>query len=156
VVFGSWYYNSLSAGWSPAMYRELFLPQLRAQVALTHRYGALYDYYDDGKVRGIADMVAAAGVDCFETLTPPPVGDCDLAALKQSIGDRVCLKGYTDLLYVIKHGTPELVERTVREACETAGPTGFILGTSDSIREGTPRENVETYFRAAREYGQVA
>jgi hypothetical protein len=37
-----------------------------------------------------------------------------------------------------------------------AGPGGFILGTSDSIRDGTPLENVRAYFNAARRYGQVA
>ena len=39
---------------------------------------------------------------------------------------------------------------------EVAAPgSGFIFGTSDSIREGTPRENVRTYFEAARKYGQM-
>lgn len=61
--------------------------------------------------------------------------------------------GYVDLLYVIQRGTPKLIERTVREAIDTAGPTGFILGSSDSIRDGTPMENVRAYFEAAREYG---
>ncbi|NUQ01156.1 MAG: hypothetical protein HUU35_15010, partial [Armatimonadetes bacterium] len=154
--FGSWYYASLSVGWSPAIYHEVFLPSVAAHVALCHEYGALYDYYDDGHVMGIAEAVAGAGVDVFQTLTPPPVGDADLAELKRRIGDRVCLKGYVDLLYVIKHGTPELVTNTVREALAVAGPRGFILGTSDSVREGTPRANVEAYFQAAREYGRVA
>lgn len=155
VIFGSWYYHSLSVGWSPAIFREVFLPQIREHVALTHAYGALYNYYDDGHVMGIADAIAEAGVDCFETLTPPPVGDADLAVLKRRIGERVCLKGYVDLLYVVKMGTPELVESTVRDAIATAGPVGFILGSSDSFREDTPRENLAAYFTAARRYGQV-
>jgi len=155
VVFGTWFFASLSVGWSPAMFRELFLPQLKAHVELVHRFGAVYDYYDDGKVMGVADMVAEAGVDVFETLTPPPVGDADLVALKRRIGGRVCLKGYGDLLYGLKMGTPQSVEKMVREAMETAGPGGgFIYGTSDGIREGTPRENLETYLRAAAKYGK--
>jgi uroporphyrinogen decarboxylase len=57
-------------------------------------------------------------------------------------------------LYVIKMGTPELVARTVREAIEVAAPGGgFILGTSDSIREGTPKENLVAYFETAHQYG---
>jgi len=82
------------------------------------------------------------------------VGDIDLADAKRRIGERVCLMGYVDLLYVLKMGTPELVERTVKEAIETAAPGGgFILGTSDSIREGTPEANVRAYFDAALRYG---
>ena len=154
IIFGSWYYTSLSVGWSPAIFREVFLPQIKAQVALTHSYGAMYDYYDDGKCMGIVDMIQEAGVDVFETLTPPPVGDVDLAGVKRRIGKRVCLKGYGDLLYVIKMGTPQDVEDMVRKAMEIAAPGGgFIFGTSDSIREGTraktcartsrPRSNTE-------------
>jgi len=155
VIFGSWYFASMSVGWGPAIYREVFLPMVKAHVALTHSYDAVYSYYDDGKCMGIADMVKVAGGDIFETIGPPPVGHVDLGELKRRIGDTVCLLGYGDMLYVIKRGTPEDVERMVKCAMETAGPRGFIFGTCDSIREETPRENVRTYFEAARKYGQL-
>jgi uroporphyrinogen-III decarboxylase len=104
---------------------------------------------------GIVDMVAEAGADVMETLCPPPVGDIDLAEVKRRIGARVCLKGYGDMMYVIKMGTPETVDRMVRGAMEAAAPgSGFIFGTSDSIRENTPRENIRTYFAAASRYGR--
>jgi len=153
-IFGSWYFHSLSAGWSPAIFREVFVPQIREHVELTHRYGAYYDYYDDGKLNGSMELIADAGVDVLETCTPPPVGDFDLARAKEKIGAKTTLKGYVDLLYVVKHGTPELVRETVREAMEIAKPGGgFIIGSSDSFREGTPRENIVAYFEACREYG---
>jgi uroporphyrinogen decarboxylase len=153
-IFGSWYFNSLSAGWSPAIFEEVFVPQIRDHVELTHSYGAYYDYYDDGKLAGTMERIADCGVDVLETCTPPPVGDFDLAKAKQTIGAKTTIKGYVDLLYVVKHGTPELVEQTVREAMEIAKPGGgFIIGSSDSFREGTPQENVETYFAACVKYG---
>ncbi|MFW5868858.1 MAG: uroporphyrinogen decarboxylase family protein [Armatimonadota bacterium] len=156
-IFGSWYYNSLSSGWSPAIFEEVFVPQIREHVELAHSYGALYDYYDDGVLMDSMEMIASAGVDVLETCTPPPVGDFDLAEAKRSIGDEVTLKGYVDLLYVLKHGTPEAVEQTVREAMEIAKPGGgFIIGSSDSFREGTPPENLEAYWRACVEYGRYA
>lgn len=155
VIFGSWYYNSLSSGWSPAIFAEVFVPQIREHVELVHSYGALYDYYDDGKLAGTMEMIADCGVDVLETCTPPPVGDFDLAQAKASIGQQTCLKGYVDLLWVIKHGTPELVEETVRQAMEIAKPGGgFIIGSSDSFREGTPPENIEAYWRACLRYGR--
>ncbi len=33
---------------------------------------------------------------------------------------------------------------------------GFIVGSSDSFREGTPPENLETYWRACRRYGNYS
>ena len=153
-IFGSWYFTSLSVGWSPAIFEEVFLPLIREHVELTHSYNACYDYYDDGKLNGTMEMMADTGIDVLETCTPPPVGDFDLAQAKDRIGAKTTLKGYVDLLYVVKHGTPELVERTVREAMEIAKPGGgFIIGSSDSFREGTPIENIRTYFDACRKYG---
>lgn len=154
-IFGTWYYASLSAGWSPAIFRECFVPLIRQHADLVHSYDGIYHVYDDGKMmRTLGDYVDA-GADVVETLTPPPVGDVDLAEAKRLYGDRTCLKGYLDLLYVLKMGTVEQVERTVRTAIEVAAPGGgFILGTSDSIREGTPIENVRAYFETAHKYGE--
>ena len=82
------------------------------------------------------------------------MGDFDLVRAKEVIGERTTIKGYVDLLYVVKHGTPELVEQTVRESMEIGKPGGgFIIGSSDSFREGTPRENIDAYFAACLEYG---
>ena len=153
-IFGSWYFTSLSVGWSPSIFTEVFAPMIREHVDLTHGYGALYGYYDDGALDGTMQVIADCGVDVLETCTPPPVGDFDLRRAKATIGARTCLKGYIDLLYVVQRGTPELVERTVREAMVVGKPGGgFIIGSSDSFREGTPRANIEAYFRACREYG---
>jgi uroporphyrinogen decarboxylase len=154
IIFDTWFFASMSAGWSPALWREFFLPLIREHVELVHSYGALYHFYDDGRCMAIMPWLREAGVDIFSTCTPPPVGDFDLARAKAEVGDRICLKGYVDLLYVVKMGTPELVERAVRDALEIAKPGGgFILGSSDSFRDGTPVENVRAYFDAARRYG---
>ena len=155
VIFSPWYFCSMSVGWSPKMYRDLFVPLIKEQVDLVHSYGAIYNFYDDGKLMQTARMLKECGVDVLETLTPPPIGDVDLANLKKEIGDKVCLKGYIDLWYVIHEGTPKTIEEEVKKAIETAAPGGgFILGTSDSIRPGTPIENIKAYFKAGRKYGK--
>ena len=67
------------------------------------------------------------------------------------------IKGYIDLIYVVQQGTPELIDRTVREAMEIAKPGGgFIIGSSDSFREGTSWENVRAYFEACKKYGRYS
>ncbi|MEZ5275776.1 MAG: uroporphyrinogen decarboxylase family protein [Opitutaceae bacterium] len=153
-IFGTWFFNSLSSGWSPAIFEEVFVPQIREQVELTHELGGFYDYYDDGRLKDSMEMIASTGIDILETCTPPPTGDFPLASAKQSIGGRTTIKGYVDLLHVVKDGSPALIERTVRQAMEIGKPGGgFIIGSSDSFREGTPRENVEAYFRACLRYG---
>ena len=151
--FANWYYNSLSAGWSPSIWREVFAPQLKEMCHVVHEAGGTVNLYDDGKCSALLETLADCGLDVLQTLTPPPVGDVDLADAKRRIGDRVCLMGHIDLLYVIQRGTPADIDKAVREAIEVAAPGGgFILGTSDSIRNGTPVENVHAYFDAAHRY----
>ena len=51
---------------------------------------------------------------------------------------------------------PEMTsrERTVRDAMEIAkAGGGFILGSSDSFRDGTPSKMIQAHFSSARRYG---
>lgn len=150
-IFGSWYYTSLSAGWSPEIFKEVFFPLMKKHVDLVHEYNGIYDLYDDGKMMKVLELYKDTGTDILETLTPPPVGDFDLRKAKALIGDKVCLKGYVDLIYVVKEGDEALIRDTIFEALDIASPGGrFILGNSDSFREKTPWENIEAYFKYAR------
>ena len=160
MIFGTWFFTSIGAGWSPEIYQEIFLPYVKEHVDLTHQYDAIYHFYDVANIMPILEGIASTGVDMIETLTPPPMGDVDLEEVKKLVGNQVCLKGNIDVVNVLMLGNPKLVREKVREAIQTAGPGGgFILGTSDSMRpekiDGTPIENVREYFKAAREEGNI-
>jgi len=156
VIFCPFYFASLSVGWSPGFYRDFILPLVKEQVDLVHSAGRLYHYYDDGKVTKILPWLAECGVDLLSTLPPPPMGDVNLAEVKAAYGDRICFNGNIDIVNVIKHGTPDLIREQVRQAILAAAKGGgFVLGTSDSIREA-PEENVAAYFQAGRDYGCYA
>jgi uroporphyrinogen decarboxylase len=157
MIFDAWYNTSMSIGWSPAQFRELFVPFIRENVELVHSYGAIYDYYDDGKMDKTLEYLADAGVDVVQTLTPPPMGDVDLASAKARIGNRVCLKGNVDQVNVILRGTPAEIREAVRTAVSIGAPGGgYILSTADSIRPETPSENVDAFFAAAHEFAVTA
>ena len=157
VIFDAWYNCSLSVGWSPAQWEEIVLPHVQQNAKLTHDYGALYHYYDDGKMDGTLEQLAEAGVDVISTLSPPPMGDVDLRSAKARIGEHVCLKGNVDQVNIILRRTPQEIREVVREAVEIgASGGGFILSTSDSIRPETPWENVKAFFDAAKEFGRKA
>ena len=154
-IFEPWYNCSMGM-WSPDHFRELFLPLIKENVDLVHSYEAYVDYFDDGKMDAVLEDLAEAGVDIAETLGARPLGDVDLASAKQRIGDRVCLKGHLDQVNVICFEKPGQVRQTVRRVLEAGkgkDRTGFILGTSDSIRPESPPENIKAYFQAASEFG---
>jgi uroporphyrinogen decarboxylase len=84
------------------------------------------------------------------------MGDVCLAQAKAEFGDKICFNGNVDLIHVIKDGTPELIRHTVRQLILDAAPGGgFLLGTSDSIRDAE-RTNVQAFFEAARTYGDYS
>ena len=152
--FDSFFNMSLSAGWSPEVWRRKVLPLVKHHVELVHSYGGRLVLYDDGRIMGIMDMVAEAGVDALQTVAPPPIGDADFAALKRAHGGKICFWGGVDLALILR-GTPREVEAQAREVIEKLGPTGLILGTSDSIRDGSPDENVRAFCDAGRRYGRA-
>ena len=154
VIFEGWYNCSMSVGWSPDQYREIFLPLIEENVDLVHSYGALVNHYNDGKMDPVLEDLANAGCDIIETLSPPPLGDVDLASAKERVGLKTCLKGHIDQVNLICYGKREQIREAVRRAIEIASPGGgFILGTADSIRPESPIENIKAYFDAALEFG---
>jgi uroporphyrinogen-III decarboxylase len=154
VIKTWWFYASPSAGWSPQIYEEMFLPHLARQVELVHQYGAVYVYYDDGKLRRFADFYVDAGVDCLMTCCPPPMGDADPEDMKRSYGDRVCLMGGIDVVNEVCFSNPERIRKTVGQRLRVYKPGGaYILDGSNSIPWETPVENVRALAEAGREYG---
>ena len=154
IIFESWFNASLSTGWSPKMYRELFLDKIIDDINLTHNYDAFFHFYDDGKIMPLAKDFANSGMDMITTLTPPPSGDVNAVEIKKIMKNKVVLSGYVDTIK-LRYGKPQEITDQTKFACETLGKDGgFILGTSDSIRDGSPKENVDAYFKAAIKYGK--
>ena len=155
IIFDAWFNFSLSVGWSPEFYRTRVEPLLKKHADLIHSYGAKMFFYDDGKQADSIEQVIASGADIIQTLTPPPSGNLDFRWLADNFGGKACFNGGIDTVK-IRFGKPEEIESDVRDLMEILGPTGrFILGTSDSITEDTPEENMWALFRTAREYGKI-
>jgi uroporphyrinogen decarboxylase len=91
-------------------------------------------------------------MDVYESLTPPPFGDTDLAEATRIMKD-VALMGGLDQIDFLRKATPDMIRQRVRGMAEIAARHGrFILGTSDYINESTPVENLHA-MRAAIEEG---
>ncbi len=155
MIFESWYNCSLSAGWSPAVWREHFLPRIKEDAELTHSYGAYFHFYDDGKVMPILDDLKEVKMDLLSTLCSPQAGgDVDAAVIKEKLGGVTAFNGYVSLIKILM-GTKREVEEETRYALEVLGKDGgYILGTTDSIRNGSPIENVRAFFETGRQFGK--
>ncbi|NPV10112.1 MAG: hypothetical protein HPY83_19390 [Anaerolineae bacterium] len=155
IIFIWWAYASQSYGWSPAIWREMFYPLIQEQVELVHACGALYHYYDDGPVRNILGYLRELRIDALSTLTPPPMGDTTMSEYRRAIGGQAALMGGLDMIHGLMEGTPESVDAAVRQLIADGGPGGgYVLDVTNTIRTGTPVDNVKAAVKAARRYGR--
>ena len=156
VVFDSWFQCGPSVGWSPATFRDVFLPLVCESVRLAHEFGTLYVYQDDGRMKDIIPLLVEAGVDALSGLQPPPVGDVVLRETKAQWGDRVALVGGLDPCYSFDLGSPEAVRAAVEQAIADAAPGGgYILATAEAVDPMTSAECLHAAVRAAKDIGRT-
>ncbi len=72
----------------------------------------------------------------------------DLAQIRQSVGERVALQGNVDPCVLL--GTPEVIERKVKETIAQTRGLGHILNLGHGILPTTPIEGAKTFVRAGQ------
>jgi uroporphyrinogen decarboxylase len=107
-------------------------------------------YHNDADATNILEGLAEAGIVCFH------LGDeVDMAVAKQQVGDRISLMGNVPPLKVLRNGTPEDVDSSVKEIIEKAGKGGgLIIAPGGYMDEGTSEENIEAMIEATERYGR--
>lgn len=124
---------------SPAAFRRLFLPALKANAQAVHGVGRDFFLHSCGDNRPIFDQLVEAGSDCLQSLQPQ--AGMNPAMVKERSNNRVAAWGGVDVANLVG-GSMEDVRRDVRVAMETAKlGGGFLLGASHSIAYGTKYDN---------------
>jgi len=155
-VDGMWvsedYGDSTRAFFKTKLFQKYVLPYFAELVeyvdglgvpVLLHSCGCIKDYLPDlmqTKIASVHPLQRTAGMD--------------LAWMKQTYGERVCLIGNIDSSRTLPYGIPEEVAAEVREAIDIAAPGGgYVLASDHSIHDGIPVENVLTMFKVGAEHG---
>lgn len=141
---------------TPEMWRSTVLPTIKEITKMCRQAGVISGLHTCGKERYIVEACAnETDLDFINPLEGPPMGDCDLAELKGTFGNTLCLMGNLHTTGVMLLGTPEDVECASRKAIDDAGEGGgFILSTGDQCGRDTPDENLFRMIETARTYGR--
>ncbi|MCU0500390.1 MAG: hypothetical protein MUC51_01255 [Anaerolineae bacterium] len=123
---------------SPRMYRALYVPYLTQRIAHIKNLVPQMIMHNCGNTLPLIDMFIEAGFDCYQSLQT--TAGMEIGLLKARFGERMAFWGGVPLELLIA-GTPDEVQAAVRTALERGGPTGFILGPSQSIARNTRYEN---------------
>ena len=133
---------------SPQVFHELVLPRfqrVREKVTLPwviHSDGNLMPFMEDLLSLGIAG------------LHPNEKGAMDIRAVKRDYGHRICVLGNVDL-NILGLGTPEDVDREVRELIRDLGPGGgYIITSGNSLAGYLKPENVLAFTEVVDRYGE--
>lgn len=141
---------------SPKLAAKYCIPALKKWSKMAKDAGVPTMLHSCGKNRVLADMLARdTEVGMLNPLEVPPMGDIDLAEVKQKHGKRLAFMGNLHTSEVMLLGSPEFVRQKSIEAMRDAGAGGgFILSTGDQCGRETPPENLHAIVDTARQYGR--
>lgn len=129
------------------------LPQLERMVAVFHSRGVPVMLHSDGHIRPLLDHIVSAGINALHPLERS--AGMDLAEVKQSYGDRICLVGNVDNKYTLVKGSVADVRAQVLECLRAAAAGGgFVLASDHSLKDDVPVANIMALYETGRQYGR--
>jgi len=133
---------------SPQVFREVFLPKMKA-VADTIKIP--WAFHSDGDLTVVMEDLLTLGMNAVNPFEPPVM---DLKEGKQKWGDRICLWGNIDLVHTLPYGSKEEVEAEVKQRIREAGPGGgYICASANSLTDFCKIENIFAMTKAVAKYG---
>ncbi len=147
------YCSQLAPMFSPATFKQLVVPYLRATADRVHARNKKLLLHCCGAVRPLLPMILDAGVDMLEPIQIRAAG-MDPAELKKEFGRRLCFYGGVDLQQILSRGTPQEVSNEVKRLIDILGEDGgYILGPGHTyIQVDSPLENILAMYETAASY----
>jgi len=124
----------------PGIYAAHCVRHLNEYAEIVHAAGKIFLPHMCGHLGGMLDVLREVDLDGVEAITPPPLGDADLAEMRRVLGDVWLIGGVDPSLYAT--ASPEGMAEHVRGTLERMrGDRKFILG-HEEIPLAAKMENV--------------
>jgi uroporphyrinogen-III decarboxylase len=141
---------------SNATYWKLYKPHHRRVNDWVHEHTSWKTFiHSCGSVEVLISDFIEAGLDI---LNPVQVSAANMnpQMLKAKYGDKITFwGGGVDTQRTLPFGTPDQVEKEVRERIRVFGPEGgFVFNTIHNVQPRIPVENVLAMYDAVREFGE--
>jgi len=153
IVIGDDYATNDGPLMSPKMFREVVLPPLRKLVENFKQFGFYVIKHTDGNIMPIIDDLIDTGIDCLDPIDP--LAHMDIGYIKETYGQRVCIKGNVDCVSTLVDKNPEDVVRETKQCIAKASVGGgHIISSSNSIHAGISPVNYKLFLDTVKEYGK--
>ncbi len=135
---------------SPAMIDEFVIPRARWAVENTAP-DKIIGFFTTGRIRDALPQLVDCGPGFIEHLAV--LGDCDLAEVTRTFGDRVCLMGNYNPV-VLARGTVDDARRETKRCLDAAmAGGGYAMTTSDEVPADARLDNMRAVVDYVAEHG---
>ena len=135
----------------PKIFKEIWVPRMARIFEPAINAGIPVLFHSDGKIDEIVNDLLDMGLDCLNPMDPSGI---DYSDYKERFGNRLCLSGNINVELLSKN-KPEDIAADVKKHMDIMKPgSGYVIGSSHSIVNYIPHENVIAYFNAIHEYGK--
>jgi len=136
---------------SPAYWRRVFKPGVKALVDLCHAHDLPVIYHGCGNVRRIFPDYIELGVDAYNPLEAK--AGLDVVDLRRTFGHRIAFCGNMDVTeWALK--TPEELEPIVLRKLNAAKGGGYIFQSDHSVPSNVSGENYDYVVNLVRQVGR--
>ena len=112
-------------------------------------------YHNCGFARPLYENYRELGMTVWETVSPPPQGDNDIAQVKKLLGNDLVLSGNLDQIHFLKKASVDEIRTAVEKLIDVCKPGGkYLFATSDYLEPHTPLENIKAMIDTAISCGK--
>ena len=136
VRFGDDWGSQRALLMSPAKWRAVIKPRMQQLFAASKKMGYPILLHSCGAIDAVIPDLIDMGLDILEPIQPEVM---DVFAIKKTFGANLSFWGGVSLQQVLTHGTPDEVEKEVREKLKRLGAGGgYICGASHTLTVDVP------------------
>ncbi len=136
----------------PKIMRDLWVPRLARIIAPAVEASIPVIFHSCGKIDDVVEDLIIMGINCIHPMDPYGINYKDY---KKRYGNKIALAGNIDIEFPLSKGTPEDIEKDVKEHMKILKPGyGYVVSSSHSIVNHIPHENFIAYINAIHEYGK--
>ncbi|MCL2008628.1 MAG: hypothetical protein FWG77_11160 [Treponema sp.] len=148
--------NSENTSWttmSPGHFEKYCVNQLNEYSAILRDYGKLHVIHACGKLKYLCEHITSCRFDCIADIAPGPTGDMELWEAADAFPGHA-VKGGIGCDTFIADDPNECYKKAVEILEKTRGRPGILLGSGDSVPNGTSIENLRAVSKAVMEAGK--
>ncbi len=134
-------------------FKKFLLPYYKGMIENVQGKGAYFIKHTDGRIWEILDLFVKAGIDAINPLEP--VAGMDIAEVKRTYGDKVCLIGNIDCGDLLSRRSSWQVREVVKQTIKEVAPGGgYIVSSSNAIHASVKPENYRVMIDTVKQYGE--